>query len=138
MYEASPNMSASGTPLGEINLPFVASNAIIPRCRRNRRQTESHQACLNGRGAKEGNSKLTDAYPASAEKLQINLRFLSACTNFNLLRSQGRRTRKICGDFVFYSQKFNLLASHRSHKSHRGASLRPRLSALPPTRMSVG
>ena len=25
------------TPLGEINLPFVASNAIIPRCRRNRR-----------------------------------------------------------------------------------------------------
>ena len=49
------------TPLGEINLPFVASNAIIPRCRRNRRQTESHQACLNGRGAKEGNSKLTDA-----------------------------------------------------------------------------
>ena len=23
-------------PLGEINLPFVASNAIIPRCRRNR------------------------------------------------------------------------------------------------------
>ena len=75
------------TPLGEINLPFVASNAIIPRCRRNRRQTERHQACLNGRGAKEGNSKLTDAYPASAEKLQINLRFLSACTNFNLLRS---------------------------------------------------
>ena len=24
-------------PLGEINLPFVASSAIIPRCRRNRR-----------------------------------------------------------------------------------------------------
>ena len=49
------------TPLGEINLPSVASSANAPRCRRNRRQTESHQACLNGRGAKEGNSKLTDA-----------------------------------------------------------------------------
>ncbi len=29
------------TPLGEINLPFVASSANAPRCRRNRRQTES-------------------------------------------------------------------------------------------------
>ena len=28
-------------PLGEINLPFVASSANAPRCRRNRRQTES-------------------------------------------------------------------------------------------------
>ena len=28
--------ATSLTPLGEINLPFVASNAFIPRCRRNR------------------------------------------------------------------------------------------------------
>ncbi len=30
---------------------------------------------------------------------------------------QGRRTRKICGDFVFYSHKIKLLASHRSHET---------------------
>lgn len=33
--------------------------------------------------------------------------------------AQGRRTRKICGDSVFYSHKIKSLASHRSHKSHK-------------------
>ena len=35
LYEAK-GMVLKHAPLGEINLPFVASNAIIPRCRRNR------------------------------------------------------------------------------------------------------
>ena len=43
----------------------------------------------------------------------------------------GQTHQKYLWIFIFYSQKFNLLASHRSHKSHRGASLRPRLSASP-------
>ena len=30
---------------------------------------------------------------------------------------QGRRTRKICGDFVFYSHKIRSLASRRSHET---------------------
>ena len=67
------------TPLGEINLPFVASNAIIPRCRRNRRQTESHQACLNGRGAKEGNSKLTDAHSRRRQSRQARAKRRAVC-----------------------------------------------------------
>ncbi len=32
---------------------------------------------------------------------------------------QCRRTRKIRGDFVFYSHKIKSLASHRSHESHK-------------------
>ncbi len=43
----------------------------------------------------------------------------------------GQTHQKYLWIFIFYSQKFNLLASHRSHKSHRGASLRPRLLASP-------
>ena len=77
------------TPLGEINLPFVASNAIIPRCRRNRRQTESHQACLNGRGAKEGNSKLTDAHSRRRQSRQARAKrraVYEICLKLNHLR----------------------------------------------------
>ena len=79
------------TPLGEINLPFVASNAIIPRCRRNRRQTESHQACLNGRGAKEGNSKLTDAHSRRRQSRQARAKRRAVCEI--AFSPFGRRTR---------------------------------------------
>ena len=45
--------------------------------------------------------------------------------NFNEVKvekideDQGRRTRKICGDSVFYSHKIKSLASRRSHESHK-------------------
>ena len=40
---------------------------------------------------------------------------------------QGRRTRNIYGDFVFYYHKINLLASHRSHESHESRIVNSRV-----------
>ena len=46
---------------------------------KNRRQTESHQACLNGRGAKEGNSKLTDAHSRRRQSRQARAKRRAVC-----------------------------------------------------------
>ena len=65
------------------------------------------------------------------EKLEFGARKTKRLFEEQKRTEPGQTHQKYLWIFIFYSQKFNLLASHRSHKSHRGASLRPRLSASP-------
>ena len=108
MMRASAN-SATKKLLWDPKGSVVASSAFIPRCREKKESASDELIIHNYRRL----LKQTTDYP-------------------------GQTHQKYLWIFIFYSQKFNLLASHRSHESPRGASLRPRLSALPPTRMSVG
>ena len=81
------------TPLGEINLPSVASSANAPRCRRNRRFHTASAACTNF----SGYAPLVRLH--LAERLQVNLhlaRLHELCrtlTNFAFSRSAKNKCR---------------------------------------------